>query len=93
MKFLLFTYFSFLKIASNHLLCSTCHCVNFENADLTYIEMWTGNFCYGPVAFLNCRSGGPENVSRKDCTLVCGMGIILVCHCKVYVLTIWSSPP
>ena len=28
--------------------------------DLAYIEIWTGNFCYRPVIFLNCKSSGPE---------------------------------
>ena len=36
----------------------------------TYIEIWTGNFCYGQVTFLSCRFGGARKFSSKLCTLV-----------------------
>ena len=29
------------------------------NIDLTYIEIWTDNFCYIPETFLGCIAGGP----------------------------------
>ena len=40
------------------------------NIDLTYVEIWTGNFCYRTVTFLSSRSvGGHDKCSGKLHTL------------------------